>query len=286
MADLPKNQKPVVFLKKSPNAAEILAVSALVNHLKSQNASPTIVMDKNPQVEATLKKLITEPIIKNVLPPKKYILTFKRNDSSIKNVQWQQSDEALNIFITLEKGQIPEKSPDVKSAGTDYDLAILPNIKSLKDLGNIFEQNQDFFRDIELFSIGTDLNVGDMYRISSSNNPKLTTLSEQVFSVIEKQNINEKVAQQLFSGIMMETKNLTTKLVSTQIYDNLKKLTEKGADNTKIDEIKNLLNAKSDKPEEKSSSTKPEVKTSEDKDEDKDKENKDDDEITKELMEA
>jgi hypothetical protein len=271
MADLPKTQKPVIFLKKSPSEAEILAVGTLTNHLKSQNASPTIVMDSNPETEKTLKKLINDPKIKNVLPPKKYILTFKRNDSSIKNVQWQQSDEALNIFITLEKGQIPEKNPDMKSAGTDYDLAILPNVKKLEELGNIYEKNADFFKDIDLFSIGSDLNVGDSYQINSTNNPKLTTLSEQVFAAIEKQSVNEKVAQQLFSSIMMETKNLTTKLVSTQIYDNLKKLTEKGADNTKIDEIINIFSGNREEPESSKSSS---------------KEDKDDDEITKELMEA
>jgi nanoRNase/pAp phosphatase (c-di-AMP/oligoRNAs hydrolase) len=98
-------------------------------------------------------------------------------------------------------------------------------------------QNKQFFKNIKLFSIGTDLNLGEEYEHSSFNRPNLTTLAEQVFTSLEGDKIQKEVAQLLFAGIFAETNNLKSVIKSNEVFLNLKKLADLGARTTEVDKV-------------------------------------------------
>ncbi len=244
MANLPKAKKAAIMLKTNPKPEEIIAAAAVYIFLKSQNNSPTVITKNKPLI-SILKNLISDINIKENLPPKQFIINIKNKETQVNQVQWQQDDQGLSLFLTLSKGTINPNELNLKQKGADYDLVVLPHINELSQLGELGMQNQDFFKDTKLFSIGSELNLGDNYQHTSSNKPNITTLSEQVFYALDTNNIKEQTAQIIFSGIMIETNNLTKPIKSPEIFVTMKKLVEIGAKTDKINNIINKLNIKS-----------------------------------------
>jgi hypothetical protein len=243
MAGLPNAKKPAIFLKKQMPNSQLIAVAALYKHLATNDSQPEIVASADNQMTATLKKLVENLKVQSNLSPKKFVLSIKKSDSDIKNVQWQQDTDSLNIFIDLNSGNLSPQNLNFKTSGADYDVALLPGVQNLSQLGEIAEKNKQFFKETKLFSIGSDLNAGDEYSHSSSNRPNLTTLAEQVFSSIEGQTIKPEVAQLLFAGILAETRNLSTQIKSNEVFLNLKKLADRGAQTTAVKAIVDKISA-------------------------------------------
>lgn len=236
MADIPFSKKPAIFVKNQPKTEDLLATAVIYLALRNQQKEPTVIFSKNEQVANTLKSLVSGINIKHELPTKKFVISFKKDNANVETIQWQQDPDAIKIFVTLNQGKLNPADLKLDVAGSDYDLAILPNVSELAQLGDISSKNAEFFKDAKLFSIGTDLNLGDQYQISSSNKPNQTTLSEQVFYCLSEGNIKADQAQLLLAGIMHETKNLKADIKNPDLFVVMKKLVEKGASTAKVEE--------------------------------------------------
>jgi hypothetical protein len=235
MANIPSAKKPAIFLKDDMSHSHILSVAALYEFLKATNSKATVVAKQgNPSLQK-LKALVPNLEVKHELPPKRFVVSIAKPDGDVENVQWQQDKDNLNIYITANAGDLSDSNVKLQAVGADYDLALLPAVKSLTELGDLFEKNKQFFKDTKLFAIGSDLNVDESYQHSSSNKPNLTTMSEQTYEAIESNAVNAKIAQLLFTGIIMETGNLRKDVKSSEIFNVMKKLADKGAKTTEVD---------------------------------------------------
>lgn len=236
MANIPNSKKPAIFLKDNAKAPEILAVAALYKYYVDNGSKPEVIANKSNAAAAKVKALVEGAVIKDSLPPKKFVISVKKTGADVQNVQWQQDRENLNIYISAVDGLMNGNGLRFNVTGADYDLALLPGVKSLEELGALAQQ-KNFFMDVKLFSIGSDLNLNEKYNHSSSNLPNLTTLSEQVLASMDQSQIKAMTAQILFSGILLETKQLTSEIKSSEIFTNLRKLADKGAKTTSVKQI-------------------------------------------------
>jgi hypothetical protein len=234
MADIPGAKKPIIFLKQQPKPEEIIATAVIYQVMKNQQKEVVVFAGEQNSGVAKLKELVPGIEIKNQLPPRKFILSFKKDSANVENVQWQQDEQFIKLFVTLSKGKLTANNLRIEVQGGDYDLAILPNVTELGQLGSFATTNADFFKDVKLFTIGSDLNLGDSYQYSSSNRPNTTTLAEQVYYTVGDGQLKPEHTQLLLSSIMLETSNLTKELKSTEIFMVMKKLVEKGAQTTQV----------------------------------------------------
>lgn len=241
MADLPNSKKAAILLKTNPSKAELLIAAALYQYFTNLNKQAEVVFTRNESTASVLKSLVPTIVLKDKLPPKKVVLSLKRDGANVDNVQWQQDQDTLNIYVSLSQGAFDLADLKFTSTGADYDLAILPNVSNLTDLGELASENQQFFKDVKIFTIGSEPNLGDNYQYSSSNRPNLTTLGEQVLAVMDSNQMKAEVAQMLWVAIMLETENITKQLKSSEIFSALKKLMEKGAKAEKSAELTNKL---------------------------------------------
>lgn len=273
MANIPNTRKPAIFLKDNAKAPEIIAVAALYKFYTDNGSKPEVVANKTNQAVSKLKNLVEGIVVKDSLPPRKFVISVKKSGADIQNVQWQQDNESLNIYISMLEGALNNGGLRLDVTGADYDLAILPGVKSLEELGAVAQQNKGFFTEVKLFAIGSDLNLNEKYNHSSSNLPNLTTLAEQVLNSLDQGQIKAMVAQLLFAGIYLETQQLTSEVKSSEIFLNLKKLADKGAKTTNVKQLITKVGGsegtssnqpKSDKPEgDKNNASKPAQATGE-----------------------
>lgn len=229
MATIPGANTYAITLKNNASAADIIATGAIYSALKGQSKKVEVLSSKENPATAKLKTLVPGVEVKTEIPPKQFVLSFKKGKSTVDKVQWQQDDAAVNIYVTLTKGMLNLRDINLKRNGTDYELMVLPGIAELGQLGSIAKDAQATIADLKLFSIGTDLNLGDNFQHTSSKKPELTTLSEQVVEALDAGKLSQEVAQLLYAGIMIETSNLTKPIKSSEIFVTLKKLADKGA---------------------------------------------------------
>jgi len=237
MSEFSNTKKPAVFLKTDATKEQILAAVILHSYLKSQTKPLEIILPKNETVVGVLKSLAPDLVIKHELTPRKYILSFKKDDASIDNVQWQQDKDQINIYISLEKGTFVGNDYKFTTTGSDYDLAILPRISNLNQLGELASKNEAFFKEVKLITIGSELNPTERYKQVAINRPNISTLSEQIFTAIDQQLMTAETAQFILAGIMLETESLTKEIKNSEIFMTLKKLVDKGAKTDKTAEI-------------------------------------------------
>ncbi len=235
MQNIQSAKSPVIALKTAAKEAELVGVAAMVLALRKAGAKKIIILTENETGVGVIKKLAGGEIeVVKTLPAKKFLISFKKDGSEVENVQWQQDDAAVKLYVTLASGKLSLADMRLESLGGDFDVLILPAIKQLSELGTIAEKNASVINDIKILGVGADLNLGDKYNYSSIYNSKLSTFAEQVFKAIGEQ-LDAPIAQLLVTGIMLETKNLTQAVISSEIFLTMKKLVDAGARLEKIE---------------------------------------------------
>ncbi|MFW5702394.1 MAG: hypothetical protein ACOCXP_00305 [Candidatus Dojkabacteria bacterium] len=232
MSKLPKVSKPALFIDTSkigePGYLEIAA--ATYKYFSATGAKAEFVFERNEQAAKDLKNLAgSSTKLQSEIAEKKFMLKIKKGGAEVGNVQWQQDQNYLNVYISVENGTLSARDLEFQTTGADYDLGVLFTTKELSSLGEIYKKNEDYFKKLTLFSIGSELNVPAEMRTDSSNNPSLSTLAEQALAAMDYDSITEQTAQLLYNGLIRQTKGLTSQIKSGEIFMNLKRLVDKGA---------------------------------------------------------
>ncbi len=176
---------------------------------------------------------------------KRFIISLEIKDNKIKDFSYDIKNDKLNIYLTPEKGAIDEEKINFKSGDYKYDLIITIDSDDLESLGQVYEQNTDFFYNTPIINIDHNPENEQYGQINLVELTK-TSIAEIVFDLIEDYDIkilDPKIATCLLTGMIAKTKSFRSANVTPRALNIASQLILNGAERDLI--IQHLYRTKS-----------------------------------------
>ncbi len=239
------SQKILIAFKKDLNGDALSSSLAIFLLLKKLNKQADIICQdfiapKNFQFLTQLDQV--KPGLKGV---KNFVISLDMTKGKVKNFSYDIKDNQLNIYLTPESGNLDEKNISLKSGNYKYDLIITLDSDSLESLGQIYEQNTDFFFNTTIINLDHSPENEQYGQINLVELAKTST-AEIIFDLIEQYDINlldQEIATCLLAGMISKTKSFKTSNVTPRALNIASQLILNGADRDLI--IQHLYRTKS-----------------------------------------
>lgn len=157
------------------------------------------------------------------------IVSFPYVDGAVDKVSYQIENECFNLIIQPKDASTKLNASEVKFdySGDDFEVLITINAPSLNGIGNIYLENKEKINNKEIINI--DRNNNENY--GSVNLIENMSMSEIIFNLLKNLSfdIDNKVASNLYNGLLSATNNLTASNVHPETYEACAFLTRKGA---------------------------------------------------------
>jgi nanoRNase/pAp phosphatase (c-di-AMP/oligoRNAs hydrolase) len=253
---LNENQQIIELIKKSNNILittkgefSIDAVAAglgLISVFKKMNKPADIVIDdfKIPKNLAFLPQIkIIEPRIYNL---RRFIIKLDISHSQVDEISYDVHENHLDFIISPRNGFFNEKDISTSSSGFKYDLIVTLDTPDLESLGDVYNNDTEFFYNTPIINIDhnpNNENFGQINRVDLT----ATSVSEIVYSWIReswgKEFINEEAVTCFLTGMIAKTRSFKTPAVTPRALEMVGELVAFGARREEI--IKNLYRSRS-----------------------------------------
>ncbi len=236
------SNKILVIIPKEVSAEIYPIIKFIDSIIKRELEQEVIFLGRRFLDLGALKKyeLLQENIVDEI-PASKFKLSVPCHESIVKNVQWVQDDSDLNIFITLDNGQIVKNDISTEAIDTKFKNIILMNIDNIAVVRKFISIDRSHAPDI--FTLGrTTLDNVDDLNITKLNQQ---SLSQAVFELIKRHelNIEKDEATMLLTAIHIETNNFTATTVDEKTFELSAELAKLGANNIEALELSKELNS-------------------------------------------
>jgi len=222
-----------IYLITSQEPEAITSILALFYTLKELNKNVNLIIDTLP----VNLKFLTPPL-DFISYPKNFVISIPSNVAQISQIYYEKNNDALKIHLTLENGNIKKDNIAFYFSEAKPDLIITLGIKDyykeLSDKLNSF----GFLLDSPILNIDSSHNPAtqtDNKKFGRINILGENSLSETVFNIIE--NLNERSATCLLTGLVIYTDNFKNKLTAG-IFQTASDLMKKGGNLEEI--VKNI----------------------------------------------
>lgn len=231
-----KSKRVLIVAKSNPDLDSLCAGLGLSLFLKKMEKEIEFIC-QNPEKKQELKFLKDIDTIKpNLENLKKFIISLNISKTKVEEFTYEVSGDNLNIIITPKQGTFTKE--DVSFSGSDFkfDLIFTINSPDLESLGEIYDNNTDFFYNTPVINI--DYLPNNEY-FGQINLVELTATSgcEIVYDLMEKIDadlIDENIGTSLLTGIIYKTKSFKTEKVTPKALSAASQLIAFGADRAKI----------------------------------------------------
>lgn len=235
----------LICLPNDPGSDAIASGLALYSVLEKLEKRVKIVSNNFtlPSNHSFLPK--SEAIQKDLTSLRDFIISLDVSKTKAEELHYDIQDDKLNIFITPKNGFF-EKTDVTTSAGSfAFDLVIVLDAIDLESLGDLFNNNAEFFYQTPIVNIDhqpANEHFGQINLIDIT----ATSTSEIIYELIEKLDknlIDEYIATNLLCGIISKTKSFKTSTVTPKSLAISSYLIDSGARREEI--VENLYQTKS-----------------------------------------
>lgn len=231
------------------NGDALSASLALFLFLKKINKKVSVASSQAPkkETEANIWSFLPahNKIENNLKNLRKFIVSLNIKNAKISQIKYNVDGEKLNFIIAPEEGWFKPEDVSSSSGGFEYDLIFTINTPDLESLGQIYDNNIEFFYKTNIINIDHQANNEEYGQINYID-ISLSSVAELVFKIIQgynEQMIDEDIATCLLTGIIVKTKNYkSSKLTPTTLLTS-SKLISAGAKREDI--VNNLYRSRS-----------------------------------------
>lgn len=226
-----KSEKTLILFSgdnKGDSTASALALFLLLKKLKKE---VEIINTKSPK-NKIWSFLPSSLEIKDSLDDlRKFVISLNISQTKTKQIKYTIEDKKINFVITPDNGWF--KAEDVNTSATSfkYDLIIIVGSNDLESLGDIYNNNVEFFYKTSLINIDNQAGNEEFGQINLID-LNATSISEIIFDLIQEEKadlIEEDLATCLLSGIISSTKNFRTPNLTPRTLLTTSKLISLGA---------------------------------------------------------
>lgn len=160
------------------------------------------------------------------------VISLPYQDGSIDKVDYNIQGNRFNLIITPKEGfpKLNEKEVQYSYIGGTFDFIFTVDTPSLKNLGNIYADNQRQFEGKTIINIDRRLTNSYFGTVNVVNKTASST-SEIVINVLKalQVEIDRDIATTLYAGISAATNNFTSYSVNAQTFETAAALLKLGA---------------------------------------------------------
>ncbi len=240
-----KRAKEILITTKSNFSGDglsaCLALSAILEKIGKNN---TVVINNFKPGKYKFLPYINK-IKPNLHHLKKFIIRVNTSHAPIEELAYDKTNGEILIYLTPKTGNYTQSDVKLESSDYKYDLIFVLDSPDLESLGDIYDNNTDFFFNTPVINI--DHSPANEY-FGQINKIELTAVavSEIIYSLIKKWKndlIDEQIATYLYTGLVEKTKSFRNPQVTPHTLSIASQLINYGADREKI--ITNLYRTKS-----------------------------------------
>jgi hypothetical protein len=231
MSNIADFNKLLIVPSPQLSPAEYLSLVALVESTRLNKPLTHVIL--TPQQVEKLNTVTPFPKnerieVKQAISPRKFILSFAKRDNKVKNVQWNQTEKDISLYISMENGSFKPEGMNFTAEGSDYDAVLYYNVANFADVAKVFEPYKNLVNEAKNVSLGKPLGI-EHQEVEVIADAKFSTLAEIVFDHI-KLPISKANAARLVAAIFAETGRFKKPIKSSSVFHTTAKLIEQGAD--------------------------------------------------------
>lgn len=216
-----------------------LAASALALFLFLQKQGPEVTIASQ-KLEETKQIFSFLPafnqIQTNLNNLRRFIVSVDISKAKVNQIKYLVDNNILNFIISPSEGWFKPEDVSARAGEFKYDLIITIGASDLESLGNIYDQNVEFFYKTPIINIDHKANNEEFGQINFID-LNAVAISEIIFYLLKNYKpelINEEIATCLLAGIIQKTKNFKTSNLTPRTLLTTSQLITLGADREKI----------------------------------------------------
>ncbi|MFH1187961.1 MAG: hypothetical protein V1688_03830 [bacterium] len=240
-----KSKDILITFRKEYNGDNLGGAIALLLFLKKIGKKADIACDgfRIPDGYAFL------PQVKNIKSEidnlRKFIISLDISRTKVDEISYDVKENELDFIVSPKNGFFEESDISSKSSGFKYDLIFAIGTQDLEELGNIYDQDTEFFYKtpiINLDYLASNENFGQINLISLTATSVCDILFN-LFAECNKEIIDEDISTALLAGIISATKNFKSNKVTPSTLSIASHLITMGARRSEI--VQHLYHARS-----------------------------------------
>lgn len=240
-----KSSHILITFRKDFSIDAVASALALYLILKKQDKLVDVVcadfkLPKNLQFLSQTKKI--KPQINNL---QKFVISVNTHKDKIDEFSYDIQDDKLKIYITPKSASLKQDDVAAESSDYKYDLIITVDSPDLESLGEVYQNNTEFFYNTTIINID-HLAENEHFGQINLTNLNAVASSEMIFNLIDeldKNLLDDEVATCLLTGLISKTRSFKTPNVTPKTLDIASRLIQADADRDTI--IKNLYRSRS-----------------------------------------
>jgi|GEM_PF-3013502 len=233
MKPLQESKKILVCISNQPKLDSHIALYLIVTGLSREMNKDVQIGSVNKIPQKYMQALpIDNTKIINKLPPKKFVLEFKNQKDKVKNIQWNQEGDSVNFYISMDKGKFDGSTFNLRTMGSDYETIILIGVSNVSELGSIYNENKDVFKEANIITVGGKPAI-EGSTVTPEIDEKHSSVAEDTYIFMQKYGlkIDANAASMLLAGIFDSTKNFKKNIIDPKTYITCAELIRRGGSN-------------------------------------------------------
>jgi nanoRNase/pAp phosphatase (c-di-AMP/oligoRNAs hydrolase) len=237
-----KAKNILIVFNSHANGDAIASSLALFLFLKKINKKATVASAFSQEPEKSSDKntwsfLPSYNVIENNLKNlRKFIVSLNIRNAKISQIKYNVEGEKINFIIAPEEGWFSSEDVSSASGGFEYDLIFTINTPDLESLGQLYDNNVEFFYKTTIINLDHQANNEEYGQINYLD-INVSSSAEIIFKLInsyDKNILDEDIATCLLTGIIAKTNNYKSPNLTPLTLLTSSKLISAGAQREKI----------------------------------------------------
>ncbi|MBN1331814.1 hypothetical protein JW978_02920 [Candidatus Dojkabacteria bacterium] len=225
-------KKPKILILTNPeNSIDSLLVILTLSQIYGDTHELEVLVTNSMPPKFTQNMSLKHVKFVENLPEQKFLLQFKKQPNKVQSIQWNQTEDNVNLYVTMTDGLFNEKDFDFQYQGGTYEKIFLLNIESLSDLVGFNSQIYKYlFENTDVIALGREFK-DPLAKLGVIYNPVNSGISEDMYDFTEKEGVKltPQAANSILAGIYFATDNFKEQIKNPKTFQVAAKLMESGA---------------------------------------------------------
>jgi len=222
---LVEEAKNIYIIPSQTNEPEsIVSALALFYTLKELNKNVNLIIEELPE---KFKFLV--PSLDFISYPKNLVISIPQKSADVSQVYYEKNNEALKIYLTVDKGNIKKENISFYFSEPRPDLIITLGIQDFRVQLLEGLDSFGFLMDSPILNIDSKKENKNFGKINLVENCSFSETLMTLIKSIDKELIKKEAASCLLAGLIIYTDNFKNSKTTAEIFETAGLLMKKGA---------------------------------------------------------
>ncbi len=232
-----KSKNILIILAADKGGDSISSALALFLFLKKQKYEVDVAAHGLDETKHSFSFLPNYSDIKTKLDNlRRFIVSVDISSAKVNQIKYQVENNILNFIISPSEGWFRPEDVSARAGEFKYDLIITIGLSDLESLGDLYDNNVEFFYKTSIINIDNKASNEEFGQINFID-LNAVAVSEIIFYLLKnykETDINEEISTCLLAGIIQKTKNFKTPNLTPRTLLSTSELISSGANREDI----------------------------------------------------